>query len=146
MRGILVSLLIFMWVPIMAFKPHIGILVWSWVSTMNPHQQAYGFVRSFPFLNFAAAATILGILLSKEKQRIPMHPIVVILVVYFLWVCVTTVLAMDPAESFGKFSQFSKSLLFATLSVAVMRSPNRLKAFLWVLALSMGYFGIKGGL
>ncbi len=146
MRGAFVALLIFIWLPIAAFKPHIGVLVWSWVSHMVPQSYTYNFSRSFPFLVVVAAVTIVGMMLSRDKKRLPGHPVIVAMLIYWFWVVVTTVLAIEPSISQSKLVHLSKVMLFAILATVIMQSPNRLKMFVWVMYTSLAFIGVKGGL
>ena len=43
MRDILVTVLVFGMLPLILWRPWIGILVWSWLGYMNPHRQTWGF-------------------------------------------------------------------------------------------------------
>ncbi len=148
MRDIVVSLVIFGWLPIALFKPQIGVLLWNWVSHMNPHTEAYGFATSFQFLNLVVLGTVAGVLIDKGRQPIPGHPIVAAIVIYTLWTFATTILSFDPShpELIDKVSRISKTVFFVFIVMIVMQSPNRLKAFVWMLAISMAYISMKGGL
>ncbi|RMB02814.1 putative O-glycosylation ligase, exosortase A system-associated [Eilatimonas milleporae] len=146
MRGLLIAVLILGWLPMILFKPHIGVLVWDWVSHMNPQAQTYGFAQTFQFLDLIAGMTLIGLFLSKDHVRLPAHPIVMALGLYLIWVFITTVAAFEPARGQDKLVQMFKVILFAAVSMSVMRSPNRLKAFVWIMGLSLGYVIIKGGL
>ncbi len=146
MRGLIVALLILGWLPAIIFKPHIGVLVWSWVSHMSPQAYTYNFALTFPFLVVIAAATLGGMVLNREKKSLPAHPLVVLIFVYWLWVIITTIMGFDPAVSQSKLVHLSKVLFFALISMAVMQSPNRLKAYLWVMVASLMFVGVKGGL
>lgn len=146
MRGFIVALLILGWLPVVAFKPHVGVLVWSWVSHMAPQAYTYNFANSFPFLVVIAAATLGGMVLSREQKKLPAHPIVVMVFIYWLWVIITTLMAFDPGVSQGKLIHLSKVLFFTLISIVVMQSPNRLKAFFWVMVASLMFIAVKGGL
>lgn len=146
MRGLVVALLVLGWLPIVAFKPHIGVLVWSWVSHMAPQSYVYNFAATFPFLVVMAGATLGGMVLSREKKGLPGNPIVIMIFIYWLWVVITTVLAFEPGHSQTKLIHLSKVLFFAVISIMVMQSPNRLKAFLWVMVASLSFISFKGGL
>jgi len=146
MRGLLVALLILGWVPVILFKPHVGVLVWSWVSHMMPQGYTFNFARTFPFLVAIFFVTAVGMVLNRDKKGLPGHPVVVAMFMYWIWVCLTTIMAFEPSLSQSKLIHISKVLVFALISIAVMQSPNRLKAFVWVMALSLGFIAIKGGL
>ncbi len=146
MRGAIVALLLFMWVPFIAFKPQIGILLWDWISHMNPHKQAYGFATTFPFLDFVAGMTIIGMFISKDPKSLPGHPIVASMLIYFIWVCFTTIAGFEPAYSSEKLMNIFKVFLFAFMTMIVMQSPNRLNAFVFIMVASLAFIGVKGGL
>lgn len=146
MRGGLVALLILAWVPFILFKPHIGVLVWNWVSHMAPQFYTYNFARTFPFLVLIFGITMLGMIVSKEKNKLPGHPVVAAMFLYWLWIVLTTLLAYEPAHSQEKFVHLTKVMVFAFIAMAVMQSPNRLKAFVWIMVISLGFIAVKGGL
>jgi len=145
-RGLIVAFLILGWVPAILMKPHIGVLVWSWVSHMIPQFYTYNFARTFPFLVVIFGITVLGMLVTKDRTRFPAHPIIFVLMVYWLWIIVTTFAGFDPAVSQVKLIHLSKVIVFTIIAAALMQSPNRLKSFIWVIALSLGFIAIKGGL
>ena len=50
-------------------QPWVGVMLWTWLSLMNPHSLAYGFSQSFPVAAIAAAATLLGLAMTKERRN-----------------------------------------------------------------------------
>lgn len=126
-------------------NPAIGILMWTWISVMNPHRLTYGFMYNFPVGNLIAGATIIGWLIAKENKKLPMHPIVVLLICYALWTNVTTIFAVY-VTAVDKWQEYMKILLFAFLTMSVMKTRNRLYALVWMNVLCIGYFALKGGL
>jgi len=137
--GIIVGSLAFI-----IMNPAVGILMWTWISVLNPHRLAYGFIYSFPVGNLIAGATLLGWFLSKDSKKIPLHPVVVLLIVYALWTTLTTIFAYDDS-AVDKWTLFMKILLLVFLMMSVMKSRVRLEAFIWMNVLCIGYFAVKGG-
>lgn len=125
-------------------NPAVGILMWTWMSVLNPHRLAYGFVSNFPLGNLIAGATILGWLISKEPKKLPMHPIVVLLIVYVIWASITTIFAYDDT-AFDKWARFAKIMLLVFLLLSIMKSRMRVHAFVWMNVMCIGYFAVKGG-
>jgi probable O-glycosylation ligase (exosortase A-associated) len=125
-------------------KPPIGVLMWTWVSVMNPHRLTYGFIYNFPVAYIIGLATIAGWLLSKEPKKIPITPVTGLLITYILWVTFTSIVAVydDP---WSKWTVFIKIQIFAFVTLALMNTPNRLKALIWMNVLCLGYFALKGG-
>lgn len=146
MKSALVALLVFVWMPFMLFKPHIGVLVWNWVSHMAPHSYTFGFAASFPFLMLVGGLTAAGMVFAREPKHFPGHPIVIAILTYFLWTVVTFVFAFEQSVGEEKIIQFTKVIVFALISMVVMQSPNRLKAFMYVMIASLLFISIKGGM
>jgi hypothetical protein len=76
-RDILLLVIIFGAVPFILARPHIGVMVWSWLGYMNPHRFAYGFAFTFPFSAVVGGATLLAALFSSEKKNIPWYSITI---------------------------------------------------------------------
>ncbi|WND03354.1 putative O-glycosylation ligase, exosortase A system-associated [Temperatibacter marinus] len=144
MRGYFILLGIFMWIPILIFKPHVGILVWNWISHMVPQGNAPN-IQHLPLLDSVAVLTLAGLFISKEPRKMPMHPIFMAMLIFYVWTIFTTIFAGNPGAS-GKFVHLTKILFFVTMTVIVMQSPLRLRAYYWIMGLSMAFYAIKGGL
>ena len=52
-------------------KPWIGVMLWVWLSIMNPHRYAWGIAYDAPLAAMAAASTLLGLLLTRERASSP---------------------------------------------------------------------------
>lgn len=145
LRSLLIFCMIFATLPVILIKPHVGVLVWSWVSYMNPHRLTYGFAYAFSFLVIAGGLTLIAAVISREPKKIPNHPLVWLMAIFFLWTTLTTITGVyeDPWE---KWERVAKQTLFTFLTLMFLMSRNRLHALLWVIVLSMGFFAMKGGL
>ena len=146
MRDLFIAAILFFWVPFALFKPHMGVLLWDWISHMNPHSTGHGFASTFPFLDFVAALTFAGFAISGDEKKLPAHPIILMITLFFLWTVVTTFAGFNYDYSMGKLVRFIKVILFAILTITIMQSPARLKAFVGVMTLSLLWIGVKGGL
>ena len=49
MRDIAVTAVVFGLLPFILWRPHIGMLVWTWLGLMNPHRLCYTFAYDMPF-------------------------------------------------------------------------------------------------
>ena len=45
-------------------RPWLGIILWVWVSLMNPHRYTFGFAYDAPVAAMAAVSVMLGLLLA----------------------------------------------------------------------------------
>ena len=147
MRDIVIFGIIFGLVPMMIKRPAIGALVFMWISLMNPHRLAYGPAYGFPFAMMVGVITIVAILFSREPRDYPTTPVTLLLVVFMVWVTITTLFAISPPVIVNyEWSRVIKTLLMIAVTIMVVQSEADFKKMAWVLVLSLGIFGAKGGL
>jgi probable O-glycosylation ligase (exosortase A-associated) len=145
MRSLLVALLVFGALPIVIVKPHVGVLVWSWIGYMNPHRLTWGFAYDFPFAMAVGLVTIAAWLFSREPKTLPRHPLVLLLAAFAAWVSFTTLFAVYPDQAQWKWDRTIKILLFnGFVTLGLITTRQRLDALIWVIVLSLGFFAIKG--
>jgi probable O-glycosylation ligase (exosortase A-associated) len=146
MRDIALSL-VFVGLMVLAFRhTWVGALVWTWFSLMNPHKLTYGFAFAFPFAAITAAVTLLSILWNRKKLRLPADPSVVLLILFLLWCCVTTLMAIHPDGSMDDLEKTSKIQLMTLVCIAALRARWQIEAFVWVNVASIGFYAVKGGI
>lgn len=134
-------------VLLMTFKyPHYGIYLWAWLSYMNPHKLAWGFATGMPFALMTAVITMAAYLASKEPKRLPWTPETILLVIYLGWVTFTTFFALYPDPAWTYWERVLKIQIMTLLTAMLITDRKRLEGLVWVIALSIGYYGIKGGI
>ena len=146
MRDILVSLIVFLALPFVLARPWIGVLLWSWLGYMNPHRLSWGFAYDFPFAQLVAATTLVGVVFARDRRWLPLHGVTVVWLAFIGWMTLTTFFALDSVEGWVGWEKAMKIQLFALLTVMLIRSRERLTVLIWIIALSLGFFGVKGGL
>jgi putative inorganic carbon (HCO3(-)) transporter len=114
---------------------------------MNPHRLAYGPAYDFPFAMMVAVITIGGILFSREPRSYPATPVTVLLVAFMIWVTLTTLFAISPPWVVNyEWSRVIKTLVMVAVTIMVIQTEADFKKMVWVLVISLGVFGAKGGL
>lgn len=146
MRDIIVTVIIFGLVPFILTRPWLGVLVWSWIGYMNPHRLTWGFAFSFPFASVIGAATLFAWLISKEPKKIPWTPVTITLLLFTLWMNVTTPFAFNQEEAWFQWDKVMKIMLMTFVTISVMQTRTRINLLVWVIALSLAFFGVKGGI
>lgn len=146
MRDILVTAILVGLIPRCFTRPHVGVLTWSWVGYMNPHRLGWGFAVSLPAAQMVALPTLLGLVVSKEPKKIPWTPVTVLLGLFVLWGAVTSPFGVNPDEVWGEWQQLVKMQLMVFVTLMVMGTRERLHALVWIIVISIGFFGLKGGL
>ena len=145
LRDVLVTLVVFGSIPFILYRPHLGILMWCWLGFMNPHRLAWGFAIQFPFAQVIAIATLLGWLFSREPKRFPFTRESLVLLLFALWTVVTTAFALVPEGAWPQADKVWKVLLLVFATMMLMGEKNRLDALIWLVVLSIGFYGVKGG-
>lgn len=146
MRDILVTAIVVIWLLLIFRRTHYGAYLWAWLSYMNPHKQCWGFAMSMPFAQFAFLTTAVSLLLSKEPKRIPWTRETILLVIFILWMTLTTSQAFYSDLAWEQYDKIIKIQAGTFLTMLLVTSKERLRIFVWVIALSIGYYGVKGGI
>lgn len=145
-RDIVVTVVVFGIVPMALQHPYIGVLLWTWISVMNPHKLAWGFAMNMPFAAIAAGVTFIAMAFGKDKVEFPKDRIVAILIAFLAFTMLTTAFAIDRPGSLAQLDKVFKIQLMTIVAMAVLRDRRHLELFIWVNVLSLGFYGIKGGL
>ncbi|HZV67490.1 MAG TPA: putative O-glycosylation ligase, exosortase A system-associated [Telluria sp.] len=146
MRDVIITLIVLASLPYTLKRPYIGVLMWVWISVMNPHRLSWGFAYNFPFAAIIAATTLIAVFLEKGEKKLPMTPVVITLLCFTGWMAVTTVFAFFPAPSYEMLTRVAKIMLMTCVTMMVVRDKRQLHLLIWTLVGSLGYYGIKGGL
>lgn len=146
MRDLLVALLVFGSVPFTLVRPYIGVLVWTWLSLMNPHRMTFGFAYDLRFALIVGLATVGAWLFSREPKRPPLFAPVIMLFLFTVWVTVCTVFAVNQDAAFMKWSQVIKILVMTFVAMCMLQERERINQMVWVMAVSLGFYGFRGGI
>ena len=147
MRDLLIAAIVFGALPVIIFsRPRIGLYLYSWIGYMNPHRLAYGFAYSFPWAYILAIATLVGIFFSKEPKRMPWTREMTVLSLFIFWMLITTVFALYPDLAWLQMGKVLKIQIMIFLTPLLINSRERLRNLVWVIVLSLGFYGVKGGI
>lgn len=146
MRDLLVAGIVFGLLPFVLKRPWIGICLLSWLGYMNPHRLTYGFAYDFPFVMVVALVTIVAFLFSKENKEMIWSRETVVLLIFIGWMLFTTFFAFYPDAAWAQWNKVWKIQLIIILTVLIINDRQKLHWMIWVIALSLGFYGVKGGI
>lgn len=146
MRALVVIIIILSSLPFILFRPNVGIMVWAWLGFMNPHRLAWGFARTFPFAEVVAFATFIGMLITGRWRFPPLARDIWILACLCLWMTLTTVLALNQVDAWEQWEKVAKIQLMILVTMMVIKTHGQLRALIWVVAGSICFYGMKGGI
>lgn len=145
MRDILVTMIVFGAIPLVFMRPWMGILLFSWISYMNPHRLTYGFAYHFQFALIAALVTIVAFAIGRDPKKIPMTPITMLLILFIAWTSITTIAALEPENATEQYTKFIKIQLMTFLTLAMFYTRERLNWLIVMIVFSLGFYGVRGG-
>jgi putative inorganic carbon (HCO3(-)) transporter len=146
MRDFIVFAVVFGLLPFILKRPAIGAMAFTWISLMNPHRLCYGAAYDFPFAALVAAVTLLSMLFTRQPRRLPLGPITLTLILFMAWTTFTSFFALEPLLVWYEWERVTKTLFMVLISIMVLNSERDIKEFAWVVGLSLGFYGLKGGL
>ena len=130
--------------PLVPLVPFAGALLWAWVSLMYPQTLTYGLVP-FPVAAPVAALTLGCLVLLRERLVPPATATSWAMAALALCCAVAQIAAEDRALGAPRWDTIWKGLLMALVTLAMLRSRLRIDALVWVIVLSLGFHGLKGG-
>lgn len=146
MRDLLMFVLVFGSIPFIFKRPVLGVLVFTWLSLMNPHRLTYGAAFDFPFAALIAVVTLIALVLSKQPKYFPRTPATMVLLTFCAWMTLTSFFALEPDLVWREWNRVIKTLFMVFISMAALRTEKDIKQYAWVVALSLGIYGLKGGI
>lgn len=149
MRGLLLISVFTAWLPFIFLRgPFVGILMWFWISLMNPQMEVWGSIFGrIPYAMIIAVTTILAWLLSQRESKFPpLNKTTVLLVVLGVWISVTSIFALGyPADVYNHWDRAEKMLLMTIVAYTLTTTQERIDQLLLVCVFSIALYGIKGG-
>lgn len=146
MRDLVIATIVFGLLPFVFKRPFWGILLMAWLGYMNPHQLCYGFMVAMPVVQIVFIVTLIGMLMSKEVVRMLWSREIILLVVLIGWMGITTTQAFFYDAAATQYVKVIKIQIITIMTLLMLTSVERVRLFVWVIVLSLGFFGVKGGL
>lgn len=146
MRDILVTLIVFGGLLFTFSRPYIGVLIWNWISLMNPHRLGWGFAYSFPFAQIIGIVTLFALLFSRERKSFPVTSATVVLVLFVIWETVTSFFAINQESVWWSWSRSMKIQAMILITLVLVNNREKLIYLVWTIVVSLGFYGIKGGI
>ncbi|MBF0295848.1 MAG: putative O-glycosylation ligase, exosortase A system-associated [Magnetococcales bacterium] len=147
MRDLALTLFVLMMLPVAVARPFIGLMLWAWIGYMNPHRLTWSFAYNFRFNLLIALATIIGILFSSRvKIRIPWTLPILFMALFAVWTIFTSQFAFRPTAALELLDRFIKIQIMIFATIILTQTRRQIISIVMVIAFSVGFFGLKGGL
>jgi probable O-glycosylation ligase (exosortase A-associated) len=146
MRDIVLTIAIFGALPFILARPYFGVLVWTWLAYFNPNRYVWSFATQLPFSQLVGGATLLAWLFNSNEPKAPPRCAATYLwIAFVVWMVLTTLFAQQGDAAIVQAEKVFKIQIFALFMVIVTTTWQRVRALIWCIVLSLGFFGTKGG-
>jgi probable O-glycosylation ligase (exosortase A-associated) len=126
--------------------PFAGLLVWTWFTLQNPHEETWGFSHSLP-LNLIIAIVAIGAWLGSGERKLPPPQFLIWIMVLLLgWATLNSFFAFSPDWSWPYWNRTWKIFALAFLVAVLASNRVRITAIVWAMVLSLLHYGVKGGI
>lgn len=148
MRDLAFALIVIGLLPVCFRRPFIGLLVFSWLAYMRGQDLTWGFARDARWSYYVAIVTLIGFYVG-ERQRLflpDLRNYMMIALVAIVGVGILLSRNNRPdAYQFARYVEFCKIVGVALFTTGVCRTREQLRVLVWVIALSLGFLGVKYG-
>jgi probable O-glycosylation ligase (exosortase A-associated) len=113
---------------------------------MNPHRFTWSIAYDFPFAKIVAIVTIFGLLLTKDKMSLPRRRETILIILLGLYFTFTSLFAFNSFAVWAQWEKVIKILIMTLVTLILINDREKLKYLVMVIAFSIGFLGIKGGI
>ena len=147
MRSLLLFAEMVVLLPISLIHPFVGVLLFDWISFMNPQQISWGFATVLPWALIAFIFTVAGWVLSPiEPKRIAVTPLTVLIVLFVVGITINIPFALAPfAVEYDAWLRTTKVFLFLLVTASLLTDKHRIDALIWLIIVSIGYYILDQG-
>lgn len=145
MRDALIALIIVGGALYSLRQPWVGVLLWNWISLMNPHE-GFGYAAAnWPVASIVGGCLLIGTAFTKDRQNPFIGPPMWWLLAFVLWLCITLPFSILFDESYPLWVRSMKIFFMLFVCVSLINTQRKLDWLLWIVVGSIGFFGVKGG-
>src|SRR5262245_18636027 len=146
MRDVFVSMILLGLMPACFKRPYIGLLVFSWLAYMRVQDLTWGFARDMRWSYYVAILMLFGFLLQPHERWFVVDVRTLIMILLLILTGIGLALSSPDASVWTRYIEYIKVVLVALFTTAVVRTRDHLRVLVWVIALSLGFYGVKTGL
>ncbi len=127
-------------------RPWIGVMLWTWLSIMNPHRYTFGIAYSAPLAASAFGATVLGLLMTRERESPFKASPIVWFGLFVFWITLSWLVGFDPSGDYDQWKKVMKIYSMVLIALILLKTKQHIFGLTWVCAGSLTLLGIKGGI
>ena len=148
-RDVIVFTTILLLVPRAFKQPFFGLLVFTWLAYMRPQDLCWGFAKGWRYSFYCAILMYAGWFCFDHRKFTRWGAQTRWLLAFILCLTMSVILAQNKKaddRQWEKYFDLLKVFVVTFFTVGMVDSKSRLEKLVWVIALSLGFFGVKCGL
>jgi len=146
MRDIFIVLMLLFLFAAACKRPFLMTLAYLYVDLVQPQRVSYYLVNAVPVSMIFGAAAVLFYVLFDRKQHVRFGPIQWLMLLFLVWVTVTTFNAQIGEAAWEKWDPAWKAIIFGAFLPLVLQTRQRIEAAVLFIVLCVGSITITGGI
>lgn len=146
MRDLLVIALVLLGAGAALRRPWVGVMLWTWLSIMNPHRFAWGWAYDAPLAAIAAGATFIGLVMTKDRESPFKGRPVTLLALFMVWMTLSWLFGLSIEGDYYQWNKVMKIDVMIFVALMLLHSKKHIFALMWVCTGSLALLGVKGGI
>jgi probable O-glycosylation ligase (exosortase A-associated) len=122
------------------------LLMFVWWDHVSPHSALYGPFADLPWALYMGLFALVSWVFSQKNKFEMLNVTTFFIVLYAIWICVTTVNALEPEVAYWKWDRTIKILFSSLLITMMLSTKERVAALIWTLVISVGVYIARGAL
>jgi probable O-glycosylation ligase (exosortase A-associated) len=135
------------YLPVVVRFPHVGAMLWAWLSFCSPDEYLFGFMTDLPLSKIVAVITLAALAMQRDGRRPYVDGILAMMIAFVAVGLVSALLSLTPLpinwELFGKVAKIV--ILCLVVSVVVI-TRQRMQGMVLAIALGLAFNGVDEGL
>jgi len=148
-RDVIIFATILLLVPRAFKQPFFGLLVLTWLAYMRPQDLCWGFAKGWRYSLYCALLMYAGWFCFDRHKFTRWGAQTRWLAAFIVCLTISVILAQNKKpddRQWEKYFDLLKVFVVTFFTVGMVDTKSRLEKLLWVIALSLGFFGVKCGL
>lgn len=148
LRDLFICVFIIGSLPTAFRRPYIGLLVFTLLAYMRLQDLSWGFARYQRWSYYVAIVTIAGFVCMKGPKKFMVGDVRCWMMIALITLVGVSLITSDTVASYDSsiYIEFCKIIGVALFTTGLVRNRDSLRILVWVIALSLGFFGFKGGI
>jgi len=147
MRDVVLIIFLVTVIPLIFYRPIIGLSLWSWSALFIPTYYVYGVASLVPYGKLFAGLTVISWVFSKKSKINIDASRLTIVFILLLWITLTSILSInqviDPWIQYDRVVKVFIAMLFVGLLV---RTKEEIHLLLFFLVAALAFHGVVEGL